>query len=81
MRSYVLIEALVGKSSAVAKALKKIDAVAEVHLITGPYDIIAVIAAGNYPDVQLVTSSIHATPGIARTVTCLPVDMTNWAQS
>ena len=81
MRSYVLIEAVIGKARAVAEALKRLSVVSEVHLITGPYDIIAVVEAGNYPDVQGVTSAIHATPGVARTVTCLPVDMTNWAQS
>ncbi len=79
MRSYVLIEAVIGKARPVAVALKKIDSVSEVHLITGPYDIIAVVETDSYQGVQLVTSSVHSTPGVARTVTCLPVDMTDWA--
>ncbi len=79
MRSYVLIEAVISKARPVAVALKKIDDVSEVHLITGPYDIIAVVETDSYKGVQVVTSAVHATPGVARTVTCLPVDMTDWA--
>ena len=79
MRSYVLIEAVISKARPVAVALKKIDDVSEVHLITGPYDIIAVVETDSYKGVQVVTSAVHATPGVSRTVTCLPVDMTDWA--
>ena len=79
MRSYVLIEAVISKARPVAVALKKIEDVSEVHLITGPYDIIAVVETDSYKGVQVVTSAVHATPGVARTVTCLPVDVTDWA--
>ena len=79
MRSYVLIEAVISKARPVAVALKRIEDVSEVHLITGPYDIIAVVETDSYKGVQVVTSAVHATPGVARTVTCLPVDMTDWA--
>ena len=48
MRSYVLIEAVISKARPVAVALKKIEDVSEVHLITGPYDIIAVVETDSY---------------------------------
>ena len=73
-KAYILIETAVGKSRDVAATLRSVDGVQAVDGVTGPYDIIAVIAASDLNAVgDLVTSQIHTINGIARTVTCLSV--------
>ncbi len=73
-RAYILIEATVGKARDVAKAIKAVKPVSDSYLITGPYDIIAVVQGKDAEDVSsIVTNSIHTIPGIARTVTCLTI--------
>ena len=71
-KAFVLMETAVGRNKEVTMALEKIKGVKSVDVVTGPYDIIAVIEAVtlNYID-DLVTGKIHLIPGISRTVTCL----------
>ena len=72
--AYILIETIVGKLGDVAKQLQLMPGVESVDLVTGPYDIIAVVTAADLNAVgDLVTSEIHAVDGIVRTVTCLSV--------
>ena len=72
----MLIEVAVGKTREVVTALRKVDGVQSVEAVTGPYDIIAVVEK---PDVNavgdLVTRNVHSISGIARTVTCLTVQL------
>jgi len=71
-KSFILIETAVGKSKDVVAALGKIKGVSSVDLVTGPYDIIAIVEGESLNDVgELVTEKIHPIPGISRTVTCL----------
>ena len=73
-KAYVLIETSVGKSRDVAAQLRAVAGVETVDAVTGPYDIIAVVAATDLNSVgDLVTSHIHTISGIVRTVTCLSV--------
>ena len=73
-KAYVLIETSVGKSREVAAKLRAIAGIETVDAVTGPYDIIAVVAATDLNSVgDLVTSHIHTISGIVRTVTCLSV--------
>ena len=73
-KAYILIETGVGKSRDVASALRSLPGVSTVDAVTGPYDIIAVVAAPDLNAVgDLVTSEIHTINGIVRTVTCLSV--------
>ena len=73
-KAYILIETAVGKSRDVADALRSLPGVQTVDAVTGPYDIIAVVAAPDLNAVgDLVTSQIHTINGIVRTVTCLSV--------
>lgn len=73
-KAYILIETTVGKSRDVADALKALPGVTTVDAVTGPYDIITVVAATDLNAVgDLVTSQIHTINGIVRTVTCLSV--------
>ena len=73
-KAFVLIETAVGKTKDVVGALNNISAVTSVDVVTGPYDIIAVVEAGDLASVgDTVTGSVHTIPGIVRTVTCLAV--------
>ena len=71
-KAFVLIETAVGRTKEVASALSQLEGVKSVDMVTGPYDIIAVIEEESLTDIgDLVTSRIHPIPGISRTVTCL----------
>ena len=76
-KAFVLIETAVGKTKDVVASLNKVDSVSSVDVVTGPYDIIAVVAANDLNAVgDLVTSQIHTIDGIVRTVPCLSVGAT-----
>ena len=73
-KAYILIETAVGKTREVADSLKAVGGMQSVDVVTGPYDVIAVIDA---PDINtmgaLVTEKIHTISGVVRTVTCVAV--------
>jgi DNA-binding Lrp family transcriptional regulator len=71
-KAFVLIETTVGKNREVNATLKQVPGVQSVDTVTGPYDIIAVLEAGNLTEIgDTITGKIHPIPGITRTVTCL----------
>ncbi len=73
-KAFVLVETAVGRTKEVATALRQLAGVKSVDAVTGPYDIIAVIEGESLTDIgDLVTSRIHPTLGISRTVTCLAI--------
>ena len=73
-KAFVLIETAVGKTKDVVAALNAVSGVASVDVVTGPYDIIAVVEAADLGSVgDTVTGSVHTIGGIIRTVTCLAV--------
>ena len=73
-KAYILIETAVGKSRDVTETLHSLKGIQTVDAVTGPYDIITVVAAEDLNAVgDLVTSQIHTISGIVRTVTCLSV--------
>jgi DNA-binding Lrp family transcriptional regulator len=71
-KAFVLIETVVGKNKDVVNAIRQLNGVKSVDVVTGPYDIIAVIEGDTLNDIgEVVTSRIHPIGGISRTVTCL----------
>ena len=73
-KAYLLIETAVGKTRDVAKTLSGLNGIATVDVVTGPYDIIAVVSGEDMSVVgDLVTGHIHTVPGVVRTVTCVAV--------
>ncbi len=73
-KAFILIETAVGKSKDVVSALGKLEGIKSVDTVTGPYDIIAIVAGGTLNDIgDLVTGKIHPISGISRTVTCLAI--------
>jgi len=74
VKAYVLIETRVGKTKQVVEAIRKLEGVASVDVVTGPYDAIAVIQGGTLNDIgDLIVAKVHPVAGISRTVTCLVV--------
>ena len=73
-KAFILIETVGSKSKQVVNHLGKLHGVESVDLVTGPYDIIAVVSGENLNDIgDLITGKIHNIPDINRTVTCLVV--------
>lgn len=73
-KAFVLIETAVGKTKEVAATLKQLEGVKSVDIVTGPYDIIAIIERETLNDIgELITAKIHPIVGISRTVTCLAI--------
>jgi len=73
-KAFVLIETAVGRNKDVANALKKLRGMKSVDVVTGPYDIIAILEGNSLNDIgDLVTDKIHPIAGISRTVTCLAI--------
>ena len=74
-KAFVLIETIVGKNKDVVTALRQLNGVKSVDVVTGPYDIIAVVEGETLNDIgEVVTSKIHPIAGISRTVTCLALN-------
>ena len=73
-KAYLLVETAVGKTRDVAGTLRELEGITSVDVVTGPYDIIAVISGDDMSVVgNLVTEGIHTVPGVVRTVTCVAV--------
>ena len=73
-KAFVLIETIVGRNKEVIASIKQLDGVKSVDIVTGPYDIIAIVEAKNLNEIgDLVTGKIHPVAGISRTVTCLAI--------
>ncbi|MEX2598691.1 MAG: Lrp/AsnC ligand binding domain-containing protein [Dehalococcoidia bacterium] len=73
-KAFVLIETAVGKTKDVVATLHQVKGVTSVDVVTGPYDIIAVVEASDLSSVgDTVTGNVHTIGGIVRTVTCLAV--------
>ena len=73
-RAFILIETAVGKTKKVVMALEGLNGITSVNVVTGPYDIIAVMEAETLGSIgDIVTGNVHTIGGIHRTVTCLAV--------
>jgi len=71
-RAFILIETQVGKSREVAAALRLMEGVKSTDVITGTYDVIALINAADMSAVaDLVTGRVQAVHGVMRTITCV----------
>ena len=72
VKAFVLIVAEVGKGNKVVAALKEIEGVTTADLVTGPYDVIAVIEGQRLDDIgNIVTGKIQGIPGVSRIASCL----------
>jgi DNA-binding Lrp family transcriptional regulator len=73
-KAYVLIETEGGQSKGIIELLSKMKGVKSVDIVTGPYDVIAVVEEESLNEVgDLITGKIHPINGVSRTVTCLSI--------
>jgi len=73
-KAYILIETSVGSTAQVAASLKQIEEMEAVDMVTGPFDIIAVVEADNLMDIGgIVSTQMHKVSGIVKTITSLAV--------
>jgi DNA-binding Lrp family transcriptional regulator len=71
IRAYVLIQAAVGSSANVGQAVSAAGGVVSADVVTGPYDVIAVVESASIDELgKLVVSNIQAIGGVTRTLTC-----------
>lgn len=67
----MLIQTEVGRAEVVAKQLAGLPGVHTAEYVTGPYDVVARIGAGNPDELQRdVVSKVQQVAGITRTLTC-----------
>jgi DNA-binding Lrp family transcriptional regulator len=71
IEAYVLIHTEIGKAAQVVAEVKEIPAVTYAVAITGPYDVLAHVAANDVNSLgKLAVSEIQAVNGVSRTLTC-----------
>ena len=74
-RAYILIEALPGKALELMNNIKNVAGIKTVHLVTGPYDVIAFVEAADLKALgDIIVKKIQATGFVARTLTCIAVE-------
>ena len=72
VKAYVLIEMVAGHSQNLIRDLSRKNVASDLHRVTGPYDVIAVVNGDDLSAISdLVTSEIHTQPGVVRTTTCV----------
>ncbi|MFA5035206.1 MAG: Lrp/AsnC ligand binding domain-containing protein [Candidatus Margulisiibacteriota bacterium] len=73
--AYILIEAMPGKAIELTGVIKGLKGVKTVHIVTGPYDIIAFVESPDLKTMgEMIVRKIQATGFVARTLTCITVE-------
>ncbi len=76
IKGYLLVETAIGKTRDVATTLRTVDGIESADVVTGPFDIIAVINVEDFTKVgMLVTEEVHTIPGIVRATSYPVVDL------
>jgi DNA-binding Lrp family transcriptional regulator len=74
VKAYVLVQAQLGRSRGVARAITKVRGVKMVHTVTGVYDIIAYLELPDMTSLsELVIKKIQTVKGVERTHTAIVV--------
>jgi DNA-binding Lrp family transcriptional regulator len=77
-RAFVLINLAAGVSEDVLMKLQKMDFVTEVHAVSGPYDMIAVVSGATFNEIgKSVLEYVQPVPGIQKTITCNVIFLEN----
>ncbi len=73
--AYILIEALPGRALELVNVIKGLQGTKTVHLVTGPYDVIAFVEASDLKTLgEMIVKRIQASGAVARTLTCITVE-------
>ena len=71
-RAFILIETQVGRVQQVAEALRSLEGIKSVDVVTGDFDIISLIEGPDMATIaELVTGRVQGIRGIMRTITCV----------
>ncbi|MCH7606143.1 MAG: Lrp/AsnC ligand binding domain-containing protein [Chloroflexi bacterium] len=71
-RAFILIETQVGRSRQVAEELRSLTGVISADVVTGSFDIIALIQTTDMTAMaDLVTGGVQGIRGVLRTITCV----------
>ncbi len=71
-RAFILVETQVGRARQVAVDLRALEGVRDADVITGSFDVIAVVEIADMAAMaDLVTSRIQGIRGVLRTITCV----------
>jgi len=74
-KAYVLIGTAADKTPSVVQALRKMPGVVAADLVTGPYDVVAVIQGADANAVgKIILNEIRGLAGITSTLTCLAIE-------
>ncbi len=74
VKAYVLVQAQLGRSRSVAKAIAKVRGVKMVHAVTGVYDVIAYLEIKDMTTLSaLVMKKVQSIKGVERTHTAIVV--------
>lgn len=74
--AYVFVLTDMDKTSAVAEAIRSINGVDAVDVVTGPYDVIVKASAETMDELgQMVLGDVQKVAGINRTLTCPVVNL------
>ena len=69
----VLVQVKAGQTSAAVTEIEKIPDMKHVHMVTGPYDIIAYADIPVKAGFRKLVERIHDAPGVERTETCMAI--------
>ena len=70
IEAYVLIQTEIGRPAKVAAEVKEIPGVARAVVVTGPYDVVALIEASDMNTLGKLAITGLRVDGVVRTVTC-----------
>jgi len=77
-KAFVLIGLGAGAARDVYSRIAKLEFVQQVHAVTGPYDMIAVVDGPTFNDIgKLVIEKIQTIPGVTNTITCNVIFLEN----
>ena len=77
-KAFVLINLAAGASESVLMKLQKMSFVADVHAVSGPYDMIAIVDGATFNEIgKSVLEEIQPIPGILQTITCNVIFLEN----
>ena len=71
VRAHVLITLVPKQSAAIEHALRKIPEVRVLHSVSGPFDLIAVVAASSIGELDALIDRIGALDGVERTTSAI----------
>ncbi|MFQ5834096.1 MAG: Lrp/AsnC ligand binding domain-containing protein [Candidatus Thorarchaeota archaeon] len=72
-RTYVLIRAKAGTMWNVRSDIENIEGVIDVHVITGPYDLVALVSLPSTDDLKRLLEMIHSIEGVVSTETWIAI--------